>query len=294
MFKRALICTDFTDSLQRFANFVPDLAKGGMEHIVFFHNVPLMTSREIPCADEEKVSEARKVLAVAETSVPEGVTVEIEITSGRASENIVRAAKKHQPDIVFSGMTTRSALNERLFGSTTMGTVDKVKVPMLILRPQLVSTYREAELSQRCQHLFNYLLLPYDGSDSAKSLVNEVKTRIQADPDCSLKTCLLCWVIDGGGRISQNDSVEAAQAELSRVKADLDGFGTEIKTEVRVEVRTGSPLEEILKSAEVHDISAIAALSGKSGGLLDLTTPSFTGALLRTSWHPIVHFPHQK
>lgn len=294
MFKRALICTDFSDSLQRFANFVPDLAEGGIEHIVFFHNVPLMTSREIPCVDEEKVREAHQRLLVAESSVPEGTTVEIEIASGRPSENIVRAVKKHQADIVFSGMPTRSALNERLFGSTTMGIVDKVDVPMLILRPQLVSTYREAELAQRCQHLFNYLLVPYDGSDSAKELVSEIKTRIQADPNCSLETCLLCWVIDSGGRLSKSNTVEAAQAELSKVKAELDGFGTEIKTEVRIEVRTGSPLDEILKSAEVHDISAIAAYSGKSGSLLDLTTPSFTDALLRTSWHPIVHFPRQK
>ena len=249
-------------------SFVPDLAKGGMEHIVFFHNVPLMTSREIPCVDEEKVREAHQRLSAAESSVPEGTTVEIEITSGRAAENIVRAVKKHQADIMFSGMPTRSALNERLFGSTTMGIVDKVDVPMLILRPQLVSTYREAELAQRCQHLFNYLLVPYDGSDSAKKLVSEIKAKIQADPDCSLETCLLCWVIDSGGRLSKSDSVEAAQAEIDKVKAELDGFGTEIKTEVRVEVRTGSPLDEILKSAEVHDISAIAACSGKSGGLL--------------------------
>ncbi len=294
MFKRALICTDFSDSLQRFADFVPDLAKGGMEHIVFFHNVPLMTSREIPCVDEEKVREAHQRLSVAESSVPAGTTVEIEITSGRAAENIVRAAKKHQTDIVFSGMPTRSALNERLFGSTTMGIVDKVNVPMLILRPQLVSTYREAELAQRCQHLFNYLLVPYDGSNSAKKLVNEIKTKIQADPNGALETCLLCWVIDSGGRLSKSDLIASAQAELTKVKAELDGFGTEIKTEVRIEVRTGSPLNEILKTAEINDISAIAACSGKSGGLLDLTTPSFTDALLRTSWHPIVHFPHQK
>ena len=103
MFKRVLICTDFTDSLQRLANFVPDLAKGGMNHIVFFHNVPLMTSREIPCVDEERVSEARKVLAAAESNVPAGTTVEIEVASGRASENIARAAKKYKPDIVAQG-----------------------------------------------------------------------------------------------------------------------------------------------------------------------------------------------
>ena len=287
MFKRVLICTDFTDSLQRLANFVPDLAKGGMEHIVFFHNVPLMTSREIPCVDEEKISQARKVLAIAQSNVPDGTTVDIEIASGRASENIVRAVKKYKPDIMFSGMPTRSALNEKLFGSTTLEIADRVDVPILIMRPQLVSTYREAELSQRCQHLFEYLLLPYDGSDSAKNLVSSVKAKIQADPKGALETCLLCWVIDDGGRVSRSNPEKAAQAELDEVKAEMAGGGTEIETEVRI----GSPLEEILKSGEMHDISAIAVCPGKSGSLLKLTVPSFTTSMLRACWHPIIHFP---
>ena len=287
MFKRVLICTDFTDSLQRLANFVPDLAKGGMEHIVFFHNVPLMTSREIPCVDEEKASAARDILAVAESNVPAGTTVEVEIASGRASDNIVRAVKKHNPDIMFSGMPTRSALNEKLFGSTTLDIADKVDVPILIMRPQLVSTYREAELSQRCQHLFEYLLLPYDDSDSSKKLISNIKEKMQADPDGAMETCLLCWVVDDGGRLSNTDPAKAAQARLDEVKASLEGMGTEVQTEVR----TGPPLEELLKAGEVHDISAIAVCSGKSSGLLKLTVPSFTTAVLRASWHPIIHFP---
>lgn len=287
MFKRALICTDFSDSLQRFANFVPDLAKGGMTHLVFFHNVPLMTSREIPCVDEERVSEARERLAVAQSNLPEGTTVEIEVASGRASDNIIRAVKDHQPDIIFSGMPTRSVLNERLFGSTTMSLAEKAKIPLLILRPQLISTYRESELAQRCQNMFDYLLLPYDGSKSATHLVNEIKTRIQAEPECALETCLLSWVIDDGGRLSGSNLVDEAETKLESVKKQMEGLGSEIETEVRV----GDPIEEILKSGEAHDISAIAVCTGKSKGLLKLTVPSFTSAMLRASWHPIIHFP---
>lgn len=290
MFKRVLICTDLTDSLQRLANFVPDLAKGGMKHIVFFHSVPLMTSREIPCVDEERVEKARKRLSAAESNVPEGITVEIDVVSGRDSENIVRAVKKHKPDIIFSGMATRSALNERVFGSTTMEIVDKVKVPIMVLRPQLVATYRESELSQRCQHLFDYLLVPYDGSDSSQQLISEIKKRIQSDPRCALETCLLCWVVDDGGRLANNDPVEAAQARLDATKAELEDVGPDTSLNVITEVRVGNPLEEVLKSGESHDISAIA-ISPRKGGKLLKITPSFTSAILRTSWHPVIHFP---
>jgi nucleotide-binding universal stress UspA family protein len=287
MFKRVLICTDFSDSLQRLANFVPDLVKGGMEHIVFFHNVPLMTSREIPRVDDEKVAVAHQLLAVAQSAVPAGAQVVIEIASGRASDNIIKAVKKYQSDIIFSGMPIRSVVNERLFGSTTLAIADKVDVPILVMRPQLVSTYRNAELSHRCQNLFNYLLLPYDGSASAQKLVSKIKSQIQENGNGALETCLLCWVIDNSGRIAREHPTSAAQAELDQVKADLEGFGTEIKTEVRV----GDPLIEIIKSGEVNDISAIAICSGKSSNLLKLTVPSFTMAILRASWHPIIHFP---
>ena len=290
MFKRVLICTDFTDSLQRLAKFVPDLAKGGMTHIVFFHSVPLMTSREIPCVDEEKVEKAREILSAAEKNVPEGTTVEIDIASGRDNENIIRAVKKHNPDIVFSGMATRSALNERVFGSTTMEIVDKVQVPIMVLRPQLVSTYRESELSQRCQHLFDYLLVPYDDSSGSKKLVSEIGRKLHSDPRCALETCLLCSVVDDGGRVASNDPIEAAQAQLDEAKATLEGTGADNSLTVITEVRVGNPLEEVLKSGEIHDISAIAVCPRKGSGLFKIT-PSFTSAIMRTSWHPVIHFP---
>jgi len=272
------------------ANFVPELAKGGLTHLVFFHNVPLMTSREIPCVDEDKVSAAREVLSAAEANAPEGTTVEIEIASGRASENIVRAVKKQQPDIIFSGMPTRSALNEQLFGSTTKTLAEMVDIPILILRPQLVSTFRENELAQRCQNLFKYVLIPYDGSASAKNLLGKVKGYLESDPGGALETCLLSAVVDDGGRLASNNPEEDAQTKLDEAKAELDGLGSEILTEVRV----GNPVEEVLKSGEVHDISAIAVCSGKSKGILNFTVPSFTSAILRESWHPIVHFPRLK
>jgi nucleotide-binding universal stress UspA family protein len=292
MFKRALICTDFSDSLQRLAKFVPDLAKSGLTHIVFFHNVALTTSREIPRVDEAKVSQAQQLLAVAKSAVPAGVTVEIEVASGRVLDNIARAVKKYQSDIIFSGMPIRSALNEQVFGSTSLGIVNKVGVPMLVLRPQLVASYRRAELTLRCQSLFDYLLIPYDGSSSAQKLIQDIKAKVQAD--CTLKSILLCWVIDDSGRMAKTDQAIAAQKEtaqqaLDQVKADLAGL--EGSLEVLSEVRIGNPLEAVLKSGETHDVSAITICSGRSSGFLKKTVPSFTSAVLRASWYPIIHFP---
>ena len=72
MFKCALVCTDFSDSLQRLVKIVPDLVQSGIDKVVFFHNVSLTTGREIPQVDDDAVAEAKHRLAEAsKASLPE-------------------------------------------------------------------------------------------------------------------------------------------------------------------------------------------------------------------------------
>ncbi|MEO0431269.1 MAG: universal stress protein [Cyanobacteria bacterium J06656_5] len=286
MFKCALVCTDFDDSLQRLITFVPDLVQSGLDKVVFFHNVSLTTDREIPKVDDDAIAQAKQQLAVAsEAALSDGKSVVIDVRSGRVIDNIPKAAQYHNADVLLLGSPTRSLLTEKLFGSTTTGIANQLDIPLLILRPQLVATYREQELSLRCQTLFTHLLVPYDGSNSAKYLVSQIKAAAQtADQP---KQCTLCWIIDDCIRMELRESQDTVQAQLDEVKADLQTVGIEVFTEIR----QGDPQSEILKSAEVNDISAIAICSGKSKGILQWSVPSFTSALLRSSWHPVIHFP---
>lgn len=287
MFKCALVCTDFDDSLQRLLEFVPDLVQSGLDQIVFFHNVSLTKDREIPRVDDDAVTEAKHRLAVAsQAALPEGKSVVVDVRSGRVIDNIAKVARCYDANILFLGTPTRSLLTEKIFGSTTTGIANQLDVPLVILRPQLISTYRVQELALRCQTLFDHLLVPFDGSDSAKCLVSQIKAAAQTNSHP--KQCTLCWVIDECIRIELRESEEQVQKLLDEVKADLESVGIEVFTEVR----QGDPQPEILKSAEVNDISAIAICSGKSKGILQWSVPSFTSALLRSSWHPVIHFPH--
>ena len=102
------------------------------------------------------------------------------------------------------------------------------------------------------------------------------------------KHCTLCWVIDDCIRVELRQSEEQVQTLLDQAKAELEASGVEVFTDIRL----GDPQSEVLKCAEVNDISAIAIASGKSKGILQWSVPSFTSALLRSSWHPIIHFPN--
>lgn len=286
MFKRALVCTDFDDSLQRLIKFVPDLIQCGLDQVIFFHNVSLTTDREIPKVDDEAVAEAKsRLLEASEASLPDGKSVIIEVRSGRVIDNISKVVRCHSADVLLLGTPTRSLLTEKLFGSTTTGIANQLDIPLVILRPQLVATYREQELAFRCKTLFDHILVPYDGSNSAKHLVTQIKA--SADHTGYPRQCTLCWIIDDGIRVELRESETQAQTQLDQVKADLESAGVEVFTEIR----QGDPQSEILKSAEVNDISAIAICSGKSKGILKWSVPSFTSELLRSSWHPVIHFP---
>jgi nucleotide-binding universal stress UspA family protein len=289
MFQRIIICTDFSDGIYRLANCVPSLAAGGAKQIVFLHVVPLSEEREIPRPDAEKMQTARDRLSVALENVFDGVDVKVVVESGKPSDHIINTAKTHNADLIILGMPSRNLLTEKLFGSTTMNLCQRMAIPVMTLRPQLISTYMVEELELRCRHLFRYLLLPYDGSVPSQYLLQQVK-HYARQPASSLEYCFLFWVVDPSGRsgaVLKESRVKEAESKLAEAKAGLEELGLRVETEVRV----GEPVPEVLKAAEVHDISAIASSSGSLGKLIEWSVPSFTGEILRRSWHPVIYFP---
>lgn len=292
MFQRCLICTDFSDSLDRLAEFVSSLADGGFKQLIFLHSVPLWEEGEIPRIDQEPIDKARHRFQKRLKTIPDGVEVKVEVPSGRPVDTIPKVAKTYGVDLIISGMPIQSLLQEKLFGSTAVGLTKACVTPLLFLRSQLICTYTREELNLRCQHLFQQLLIPYNGSNASKYLVQKIKEYAQKRPDNSLKECLLIWVVDEGGRraIPKDYKLQEAQQKLEPIKAELEQLGLQVNAEVRL----GDPCIEILTAAAEYDISAIATASDHLGKLIELPVGSFAGELMRRSWYPILFFPPPK
>ncbi|NJK52474.1 MAG: universal stress protein [Leptolyngbyaceae cyanobacterium SU_3_3] len=293
MFQRVLICTDFSDSLQRLVNFVPSLAAGGISQIVFLHTVSLEEA-PIPRVDTERIDRARDKLSVACRQAPSGVEVKIEVQSGRAIDTILRTAATYESDVIILGTPSRNLLTEKLFGSTTMGLAQRTKIPLFTLRPQLISTYTTEELDLRCRHLFRNLLLPFDNSNAAKYTVEKIKQLSQKklpSKEC-IQEILLCWVVEEGGRseLSETEQQTIVSQTIEPIQQSLNAAG--LATEL--EVRRGNPIVEILAVAQESDISAIVLSSDSLGKLLEWSAPSFAGEIMRRSWHSVLYFPPQK
>ncbi|PSB14028.1 universal stress protein UspA-like protein [filamentous cyanobacterium CCP2] len=292
MFQRLLICTDFVDGLNRLVNFVPSLAESGIKQIVFLHIVPLSGDKAVPRADEDAIKTARDRLSVATQNVPDGVDVHVEVQAGQHVERILSTASTYKCDIILVGTQSRSLLTEKLFGSTAVALCNQAKIPLMVFRPQLLSTYMVGELDLRCRNLFRYFLIPYDGSKVADFLVEQIKQRVKNSSSGALKQCLLCWVVEGGGRrdLSALVSAEAsktAKTKLEALQADMASLGLE----ANYQVLHGDRVLEILMAAQEYDISAITLSSDSVGKLVELSVPSFAGELIRRSWHPIIYFP---
>jgi nucleotide-binding universal stress UspA family protein len=288
MFKRCLICTDLSDSLYRLVYFIAPLAAGGLRQIVFVHSVPLWEEGQIPRIDEEKIKRARTQLEEAIADVPEGVEVLVEVLSGRPTDTIPGIIAKYQSEVVFTGTSIRSLLEEKVIGSTTLALAKLTATPLMILRPQLIATYTREEFALRCQHLWRYLLIPYNGGESARYLLDRIKDCARSRLEHSWLEIMLLWVIDDGPKkVLGTYRLEDAARQLESVKAELEALGVAVK----VEVRQGNPFLETVKVAEQFDISAIAISHIPRGVLLDWTAPSFANEVLRRSWFPILYFP---
>ena len=291
MFQRLLFCTDLSDGINRLAHFVPSLAAAGVKQITFLHSVPY-DGGTIPRPDAKAIAAAKAQLEVALENVPAGVNVAVEIESGRPSDAILRIAKQTQADLIVLGMPIRSQVWEKLFGSTAMAVCQNTTTPIMVFRPQLLSTYTSEELVLRCQHLFRGILIPYDGSDSAKHVVELVKQRVVDCPSPKLELCHLCWVVEDAGRrgVPPEYFTEPARKALEEAKIQLEAVGVGVEAEVR----QGDPLLELLLVAQMANVSAIATSSNSMGKLQELSIPSFTRELLHRSWYPIIYFPSRR
>ncbi len=289
MIQRLLICTDFTDGLQRLVNFVPSLAAGGMRHIVFLHVVPLRSDR-VPHADIEKIQHAQERLAPALKQVPVGIEVKVEVQSGREIDTILKTAKTYRSDLILIGAPNRSFLTETLFGSTAIELAQRATIPLMTVRPQMMGAYTSEELNLRCRHLLRYVLIPFDNSEAAQYVVQQIEHFAKTQPDSELRGVELCWVVEEGGRFerSPQEAQQFVRQNIEPVQQRLQA--TKLATEINV--RRGNLIVQVLEAAVDGDISAIALSSKLNRSIA--SAPSFAGELLRRSWHPVLFFPPAK
>lgn len=289
MFKRLLIPTDLQDGLPKLTTYTGALAATGIEKVVFFHACPIDNDGDKPRLREEKLNRARNLLKIDSAQTPANVEAEVMIDHRRPVDAILDIVEKHHIDLVLVSRPIRNLLDEKLFGSTTIGILQRIKIPVMILRPQLLWLLTRAELTLRCQQLFKNLLVPYDHSPSAQCLIRQLRNGVQHQSGTGIAAITFCWIISdaGQGELGVTEEWPRAEKILADLKNEFSGYGLSIETEIRL----GNPTVEVQMAAYDRDIHAIAVSSGSVGKIWELSIPSFAGEIIRRCVFPVIYFP---
>jgi nucleotide-binding universal stress UspA family protein len=290
MFQRILIGTDLRDGFQRFGHCIEGLAKAGVEQLVFLYSKPISaetTGR--PKLDPTEVAQIQQRILQQVTPNPQ-IEVKVEVQLGKPVDCLLQAAKTYQSDVIILGTASKNPLSETLFGSTTRELAQRTEIPLMIFRPPAIAMMTIEELSLRCQHLCRSILLPYDGSAASIYVVNQLQTLAQQKLN-SISDCTLCWVSSDSSfaKLSEAEQRKVTDEKLASAEQQLSQAGIQVDRSVR----SGSAILEILAAAGERDVSAIAIASNSLGKLVEWTTPSLTGELLRRSWYPVIFFPQR-
>jgi nucleotide-binding universal stress UspA family protein len=289
MFEKTLICTDLADGLQRLVHCVPSLTGSGVKQVIFLHSIPVWEQPALAKLDEEKIESAREKLAPALKDLPEGISVSVEISNRRPVDAVREILKVRPVDAIVMASAPRSSWEAKVFGSTSLEVARATDVPLLLFRPPLLATYTRDELALRCEHLWKHLLIPHDGSDRARYLVEQIERYARGRVPGSFERCTLLRVVEDSSRdravIARR--LEDGREELEKVAGALEALGLQVS----VRVSQGTAIPEILKAAGEEDICAIAIATDHRNNVLEwLTARGIGEEILHQLWFPLLFF----
>jgi nucleotide-binding universal stress UspA family protein len=288
MFQRLLICTDLNDGLQRFVQCADAFAAAGVTQLSILYIKPIETTVGVPKLDAGEVETiTQNIRGAAPTQT--ALQVDVVVKMGTVVDTILQTVAEQRSDLVVLGTASKNPLSESLFGSTTRALAQKTNVPLMIFRPPIIGMMTLEELKLRSQHLCRNLLVPYDGSEASVYLVDQIQQGTKVGGE-TVEECTLCFVQGENSKFvldNPDAQMQIVEEKLAPAEAKLSQAGIRL---ARV-VRSGNAATQILAAAQEADVSAIAIASNSLGKLVEWTTPSLTGELLRRSWYPVLFFP---
>ena len=193
---------------------------------------------------EQTEHEAGKYLEQTKNKV---IRVKSAVLVGNPASEIVQYAEREHISLIIMATHGRSGITRWALGSVADKVVRAAKQPIALIRAK----GRESEVQQK--GILDRILVPLDGSresEAVLSYIEEFASRLKA------KVTLLQAVPKGYHLLADAEGYLKNVADLLRSKG----------VEVRNEVRTGAPAEEIIKFAEETSTDLVAmSTHGRSG-----------------------------
>ncbi|MRT92877.1 universal stress protein [Ancylomarina sp. 16SWW S1-10-2] len=150
---RIMVPVDFSDSTPRICNYAYNLAVKFDADILLFHTYFASAIETVPFSDsytynatvvevlaeveknaQRKINELKDQLtARVEKDKVSGVDIDVALSGGIVSSEIVSMTKSYKPDLLVMGSRGETAGTSNLLGSVVSSVIDSVDVPILIL-----------------------------------------------------------------------------------------------------------------------------------------------------------------
>jgi nucleotide-binding universal stress UspA family protein len=255
MFRKVLVAMDLSPATEALVSALPAMKEFGTEELNLVHVARPLTdpvSRSL-----RKVGDLKTRLnALGDRLKDEGFEVTVDVPTGAPAVEIVKAAGSREPDIILVGSRSRTRIQEAFVGSVSWEVVRQARRPVLLQRIEANRPDPEAALESRGVGLPRRVLHPTDFSEIA----------VRAKP----------WLLELAGRgsitftllhvlpVAANDRKAEARERLDELAAELREAGA---TEVKVEVRLGTPHEEVL-AAGGRDSETLVVMGSNGRGFL--------------------------
>jgi len=234
MFRKVLVAMDLSPATEALVSALPAMKEFGTEELNLVH-VARPFADPVSQSLREMGDLKSRLNGLAARLQEEGFTVTVDVPSGAPAQEIVRAAEARNPDIIMVGSRSRTRIQEAFLGSVSWEVVRQCRRPVLLQRIEANRPDPEAALVSRGTGLPARVLHPTDFSDAA----GRAGPWLRDLAGRGTIPITLLHVLPAGANGGRDEAVE----RLEELAAELRAAGAR---DVQVEVRRGTPSEEIL------------------------------------------------
>jgi len=287
MFRTVLLPSDLSEASDHIVSCLRGLKTLGTEETVLFHALGIKHLDAMRPLLVQSVEP--KLLAQRRLIEEQGLAAEVVIATGLPVPEITQAAADRSISLIVIGSHGHSLSRDVLLGGVATGVIHQATVPVLVIEIHIVEGNDGNRCETICHDFRERLLFPTDFSDTAERAFGYVEKLVEQ----GAKNITLLHVQDASqldphlkDRIPEFNEID--QGRLERLKTRLEQAGA---TDVRIELPYGSPIQEILRTADRERPTLIVMGSQCRGFIPEVFLGSVSHNVVRHAETPILLVP---
>lgn len=291
MFSRIIVATDLSPASFAVVNCLGGLRALGAQHCLLLQclNLREATSTALSYTTaplEVFLEQQRRILE------KQGFEVETRIVPGFAKREINRIAAEDNSSLIVIGSHGHSMVGEVLLGGVAYQVIHSARKPVLVVR---LEKRGEAEdeciRATRCD-FGGHVLFPTDFSANADLAFTYVEKLVST----GVRRVTLLHVLDESGAdpAIANNSEALAEIHRGRLEQMKSVLGRSGKAGIEVELRHGSPFEQITNLVRERDVNLVVMGSQGSGFVQEVLLGSVSHNVVRHADAPVLLIPARR